>query len=103
MRAATQLGRRVPDDLAVVGFDDIEDGRYATPSLTTIAPDKAAIADHALACLADRLGSGTAGGTGPAGGTAGRPARRITVGHRLAVRESTAGPAAPGAHPPTRA
>jgi DNA-binding LacI/PurR family transcriptional regulator len=81
MRTAAQRGLRVPDDVAVVGFDDIEDGRYSTPTLTTIAPDKEAIAGHALSCLADQLArDGTT-----------HPARRITVGHRLTVRESTAG------------
>jgi DNA-binding LacI/PurR family transcriptional regulator len=81
MRTALRRGLRVPADVAIVGFDDIEDGRYSTPSLTTIAPDKDAIAKRALSCLADRL---TRDG-------AGNPARRITIGHRLAVRESTAG------------
>ncbi|MEV0131595.1 substrate-binding domain-containing protein [Dactylosporangium sp. NPDC050688] len=76
---ALRAGLRIPQDLAVTGFDDIEDGRHATPSLTTIAPDKAAIAEQALQCLAERLT--------PAG--AGRPTRRITVPHRLEVREST--------------
>ena len=36
------------DDIAVVGWDDIEDGGYATPRLTTIAPDKRAIARTAV-------------------------------------------------------
>ena len=30
----------VPQDIALVGFDDIEDGRYSTPSFTMISPDK---------------------------------------------------------------
>ncbi len=81
MQVALRRGLRIPRDLAVTGFDDVEDGRYATPSLTTISPDKEAIAREALACLADRLG----------GGPADRPARRIVVAHRLVVRDSTGG------------
>ncbi|GAA3341292.1 LacI family DNA-binding transcriptional regulator [Amorphoplanes nipponensis] len=81
MQAALSRGVRIPGELAVVGFDDVEDGRYATPSLTTIAPDKEAIARDALNCLADRLGSGHQD----------RPARRIVAGHRLVIRDSTAG------------
>ncbi|AGL17029.1 LacI family DNA-binding transcriptional regulator [Actinoplanes sp. N902-109] len=78
MRTALRHGLRIPQDLAVAGFDDVEDGRYATPALTTIAPDKEAIAREALTCLEDRLaGDRTA------------PARRIVVGHRLVVRDST--------------
>ncbi|UQU68136.1 LacI family transcriptional regulator [Couchioplanes caeruleus] len=77
MQTALRHGRTIPDDLAVIGFDDIEDGRYATPALTTISPDKAAIAREALACLADRLGGDPAA-----------PARRIVIPHRLVVRDS---------------
>jgi DNA-binding LacI/PurR family transcriptional regulator len=55
LRAALELGVRVPDDLAVVGFDDIEEGRYSNPTLTTISPDKASIGSRAVACLIGRL------------------------------------------------
>jgi DNA-binding LacI/PurR family transcriptional regulator len=80
-RAALRRGLRVPQDVAVAGFDDIEDGRYATPPLTTISPDKRQIAVAALQCLADRV----------YGRLDALPARQVTVGHRLVVRESTAG------------
>jgi DNA-binding LacI/PurR family transcriptional regulator len=81
MHTALARGLRVPADLAVAGIDDIEDGRYANPALTTVSPDKPAIARAALSCLADRLGRDPYDG----------PARQIVIAHRLLVRGSTAG------------
>lgn len=39
MRALGEHGLRIPEDVAVVGFDDIPTARFARPSLTTIAQD----------------------------------------------------------------
>lgn len=95
MRVLSERGLRVPEDVAVVGFDDIEEGRYATVSLTTVAPDKHAIARLAVDCLLERI---AAGGSDP-----GPAPRRIHPGHRLVVRESTAGrPSRPRPPPATR-
>ncbi|KAB2971095.1 LacI family transcriptional regulator [Streptomyces sp. SS1-1] len=80
LHVAHERGLRVPDDLAVVGFDDIEDGRYAQPPLTTVAPDKRQLAERALQCLADRIYS-------PDNGV---PPLDVVVPHHLEVRGSSA-------------
>jgi DNA-binding LacI/PurR family transcriptional regulator len=36
LRTLRQTGRRVPDDVAVIGFDDVEIARYTEPPLTTV-------------------------------------------------------------------
>lgn len=56
LRELSRRGIRVPDDIAIVGFDDIDDGRFSTPTLTTISPDKAAIARLAVEIVAHHLG-----------------------------------------------
>ncbi|MEV0391098.1 substrate-binding domain-containing protein [Nonomuraea sp. NPDC050643] len=55
MRAVQSRGLRVPQDVAVVGFDGIEEGRFVTPALTTIAPDKERIAELAVTRLLQRV------------------------------------------------
>jgi DNA-binding LacI/PurR family transcriptional regulator len=79
IRAVVRAGLNVPRDIAVVGFDDIEDGRYSTPSLTTVSPDKAGIARAAVDLLGRRFDAPAASGT-----------EEIRVSYRLIVRESTA-------------
>lgn len=55
VRMLLTSGLRVPEDVAVVGFDDIEEGRFSTPSLTTISPNKAEIAALAVDRVFRRL------------------------------------------------
>ena len=81
-----RLGRRVPEDVAVIGYDDTPDSQFTNPSLSTIAPDKHALATTALDLLTERI-QGYDG-----------PPRTIDTPYSLVVRESTA-PGAGGASP----
>lgn len=80
LRACHDRGFRVPEDIAIVGFDDIEDGRYSVPSLSTVSPDKEQIARLALELLGSRLGRDVPQKT-----------RQCLARHQLIVRESSAG------------
>ena len=80
LRALADEGVAVPTDIAVAGFDDIEEGRYHRPELTTVAPDKAEIARQAVARLTARLRPGPQ-----------PPAAEVTVAHQLVIRQSSGG------------
>ncbi len=55
MRAILRRGLKVPEDIAVVGFDDTEDARFSTPSLTTVSPGRDALARAAVLALHRRI------------------------------------------------
>ncbi|MDG3444241.1 LacI family DNA-binding transcriptional regulator [Nitrospirillum amazonense] len=80
LAAARRAGRRCPDDLSLVGFDDIRFARYLDPALTTVSQPMEDLGRTAVALLLDIL--------------AGRQTtpRSVTLPHHLAVRGST-GPA----------
>ncbi|UYQ60494.1 LacI family DNA-binding transcriptional regulator [Streptomyces peucetius] len=80
--AARELGVRIPEDLSVVGFDDLPLARWVGPPLTTVRQPLTEMAEAAARLVLD-LGRGR------------RPAAsRIDLATSLVVRNSTAPPAA---------
>lgn len=54
MRAAQEIGLRIPDDVSVIGFDDIASSAFLSPPLTTIRIETQELATLALRRLIDR-------------------------------------------------
>lgn len=75
--ALHQAGLKVPDDIAVVGWDNIEDGAYANPSLSSVAPDLHALAEKAMDAIITRIEGDRSA------------SRSYVVAHELVVRESS--------------
>jgi LacI family transcriptional regulator len=80
MDAISSAGLKVPDDVSVVGFDDVIRAAVVHPKLTTVRQPLNEIAVRAVAELVDAMRSGRAEGF------------RIELPARLVVRDST-GPA----------
>lgn len=79
--AMTSLGRAgisIPEDVSVVGFDNVEEGELLAPTLTTVDAGRRQIARHAVEMLAERIGD-----PGES-----REPRSVVVPSRLVHRES---------------
>lgn len=76
------FGARIPDDIAIVGFDNARESTLVRPALTTVAQPLAAIGATAARMLLERR-SGAFNG----------PPRRVTLGTELIIRESSVRPA----------
>ena len=79
LHAIGARGLRVPDDVLVTGFDDVELAGYASPALTTVRLDRRAFAEEAFRLLEDRMTARSA------------PPRAVIVPYELIVRASTGG------------
>jgi DNA-binding LacI/PurR family transcriptional regulator len=84
LRAMHEAGRRVPQDVSVVGFDDMPDSGYFLPPLTTVHQDFAELGRRALALLLRHLGR-------PPGDA---PPEDVVVAPLLVPRVSAAAPSA---------
>lgn len=73
-----ERGRRVPEDISVVGFDDIPEAEFLTPPLTTLRQNFSALGQEALRELLVQLDGQAARGNGP------------LIAPELVVRGSTA-------------
>jgi DNA-binding LacI/PurR family transcriptional regulator len=76
--AARELGRRIPADLSIVGFDGLDIGRVLDPPLTTAAADSAGLGRVAFEMLSALL--------------AGKRPRSRVMAVELVIRGSTAPP-----------
>jgi LacI family transcriptional regulator, repressor for deo operon, udp, cdd, tsx, nupC, and nupG len=82
LRAVKHRGLKVPDDISVVGFDDIRFARYTDPGLTTVAQPKEELGQEAMTLLLDILRGVSL------------PGRKRILPTQLVVRGSTGRPGA---------
>jgi DNA-binding LacI/PurR family transcriptional regulator len=78
LRAAGDCGLRVPEDLSVIGFDDIPEAHYLVPRLTTATKDAVRLGREAVGLVLSRLQEPD------------RPLQEVIVPSTFLVRESTA-------------
>ncbi|MGY0064885.1 LacI family DNA-binding transcriptional regulator [Streptomyces sp. LZ34] len=79
-QALAERGLRVPDDISVVGFDDLPQARWVTPALTTVRQPLSEMAATALRSLLRLMSGEVPEGT------------RTELSTRLVIRSSTAPP-----------
>jgi DNA-binding LacI/PurR family transcriptional regulator len=82
LEAVREVGLRVPDDISIVGTDDVAESAYTSPPLTTVHVPKRAMGEAAVAVLQQLLGPEQP------------PPSRLVLQGRVVVRES-AGPPPP--------
>jgi DNA-binding LacI/PurR family transcriptional regulator len=80
LRALHERGVRIPDDISIVGFDDVPEAEFYIPPLTTIRPDFNAVAEASLELLLAQIDSGA------------RRGERRVIPPALVSRESVAPP-----------
>ena len=77
--ALAELGLRVPEDVALVGFDDLPEAMVTFPFLTVVAQPAFEMGRESVALLLDRLANPD------------RPPRDVVLPTRLVIRRSSGG------------
>jgi DNA-binding LacI/PurR family transcriptional regulator len=77
LHALRSHGVRVPEDVAVAGFDDTDEGEFTSPALSSVSPEQPEMVAAAVRMLTERI-DGYAG-----------PARVVHTGAHLVLRAST--------------
>ncbi len=80
LKALRETKLKVPRDISIIGFDDLDIADYCSPPLTTIRQPRREMGGEAMKLML-RILDGTA-----------VPEERITLSHQLIVRESTTRP-----------
>ena len=83
LRGLADAGARVPEQIKVIGFDNVDESAYLVPSLSTVAPDHEAMAEQAVAFLCQRIAE-RADQTNPAAAP-----QEFVAPYSVVVREST--------------
>ena len=86
LHALGERGRRVPEDVSVVGFDDIPEAEYFSPALTTVHQDFDEVGRRGLALLLARIDGAETQAS-------------VTIAPALVSRASCASPRRPGRRP----
>lgn len=75
IKACQEKNIDIPNDISIIGFDNIPISQYYTPSLTTIAPDYVELSKQILTCLIKKINGLTVGS--------------VEVSTSLIIRQST--------------
>jgi LacI family transcriptional regulator len=78
MDAARELGLRIPDDISIIGFDDIPQASLVYPKLTTVRQPLEQMGRVAVKMLLEQIEDRS------------RPPQRITLTTELVIRDSCA-------------
>ncbi|MDX3101989.1 LacI family DNA-binding transcriptional regulator [Nonomuraea angiospora] len=80
MRAMIEAGHRVPEDVSIAGFDDLDESAYLSPPLTTVRQDFDVVAEKIVSLMIGQIETGAA------------PSATAFVAPELVVRQSTGAP-----------